>query len=1061
MIANNIMRIFLSSTFIGLEKERSYLMTKVFPMLKLEALKRGVSLFPLDLRWGVTKEQAEQGKIVWICLNEINKSKPFFIGILGKRYGWQPKLDILQKDTQLEVSFPNIRSDLGHRLSMTEIEIQHAVLRNHERMDAFFYVIDSTDIEEPQKRLIEEIQHDGRYQVRYFHDSEDLGQQIQEDLSKLLRERFPIRETNEYERLLNYQLSELSQLTDKYVEREYIESQIDRFIQNDDSNKLLLFGARGCGKSSIIAKWISTRADEITYVFVGGSLVDKNYTTIQHYLLDRLYNINGLANDKNENNGNAFNRLVSLFDTLSSKAKQNIIVIDGLDQVIEADNELHSLLSWLPNPPQNIKLIVCSNSAEHKSILHRRSFKIISVPSLLTEERTDIINLYLQKFSKSLSDEQVELLASDSKSEDAVMLTSMLNEMVSDSVFETVNSYINQYIQARNKKDFFTGIINRASEKFGKEMVNEILGLMLLSKSGLKIDEITEILKISILDWSQFYCAYSFLFVEHNGLITVKDDDVRRIIQNEMISAALKKSLYDSAVNYFNIILSEKKQNDVHTLSEKEIMSFLKCELYSKDITDEDKYLYINSYLFSDYLFNGKERALEELAHLYWSNNEVDLLFEHLLYPVCVVYMQRTHFESLKLYWKHIVNSDNLKSIKAYSLLKNEEQYTDVFISDYYYSVAILANSDPSLVNSDYVIHFLDRSIAYMEMADFPGKELFLIPRYNAMASLYDDRKDPINASVYYDKAKAAFENSSDNYSKETQMKISINKAQNYLDLGQYEDSINTCESVIVDINEYQFPSNEKNELLASVFDIKGNALALKAVALANIDYLKQSVIVLKQSIELYITLMEVDAIHFSSQYAKTLSNLACSYQELGQYEDAIRTYNEAETILKKSDPKDLKSLEILANIQVNFGGMLTDIAETHNIPELYEYAKNELQYSQISFQTLYNHDSIKYSIPFADALYNFGRLARRIKRPDKAAQAYTNALDLYGTNEEKTAQCLAALGLTYFEMGKPVEMRETLTSALNKFENLYSRTNNIHYRDKIEQIKDLLNSNN
>lgn len=1061
MQSNDILSVFISSTFVGLEKERAYLMTKVFPVLKLEALKRSVSLLPLDLRWGVTKEQAEQGKIIWICLNAISKSKPFFIGILGERYGWQPKLDILQKDTQLEVSFPLIRSDLEHKLSMTEIEIQHAVLRNKERMDAYFYVTDSTDIEEPQKMLIEQIKKDGRYQIHYYHDEEDLGQLIQEDFSRLLKEKFPIRETNEYERLHNYQLSELSQLTNKYIERRDIESQINNFVNSDDSNKLLLYGPKGCGKSSIIAKWISAREDETAYVFVGGSLVDKIYSTIQHYLFDRLSIINGLTNDKTENKGNAFNRLVSLFDKLSSKAEQIIIVIDGLDQVIEADDELHSILSWLPNPPRNIKLIVSSNSAEHKTILHRRSFKIINVPSLDEEERMDIINLYLQKYSKTLSNEQVDLLASDSKSEDATMLTSMLNEMVSDSVFETVDTYINKYIKTRNKKEFFTGIINRASEKFGKDMVKDILGLIFLSKSGLKMDEIAEILELSILDWTQFYCAYSFLFVEHNGLISVKDDDVRKIIRNEVINAALRKRLYESAVDYFENILSEKKCNDVHVLSKKEIMSFLKCKFNFKDITDEDIKLYVNSYILSDYLFNGKERALEELAHLYWSNNNVDLLFEHLLYPVCVVYMQRTHFESLKLYWKYIVNSDNSKSIKAYSLLNNEKQYSNLFISDYYYSIALLANSDPTLLNSDYVILFLGRSIAFMEMEDFPGIKMYLVPRYLTMASVYSDRNEPISAAVYYEKARGSFENNGDNYSKEIQIKMTINKAQNYLDMGQYEDALRICDSVIPSINESQFASNEKKELIASVFDKKGNALANKAVALANIDYLQQSVTMLKQSIDLYGSLMEVDAIHHSSQYAMTLSNLACSYQELGQYQDAFKAYYEAEKILRESAPKGLESVELLAKIQLNFCGMLTDIAEKNNNPELYDYAKEELQSSYFYYQTLYDHDSIKYSIPFADALYNFGRLARRLKRPDKAVQAYSNALELYGTNEEKVAQCLAALGLTYFEMDKYIEMKEVLTSALHKFENLYSITKNIHYRDKIKQIKNLLNINN
>lgn len=44
----------------------------------------------VDLRWGITDEEAADGQILPICLEEIRRCQPFFIGILGNRYGWIP-----------------------------------------------------------------------------------------------------------------------------------------------------------------------------------------------------------------------------------------------------------------------------------------------------------------------------------------------------------------------------------------------------------------------------------------------------------------------------------------------------------------------------------------------------------------------------------------------------------------------------------------------------------------------------------------------------------------------------------------------------------------------------------------------------------------------------------------------------------------------------------------------------------------------------------------------------------------------------------------------------------
>jgi hypothetical protein len=52
-------RIFLSSTFRDFGAERELLVRKVFPALRARLKERFVELVGVDLRWGITVEEAE------------------------------------------------------------------------------------------------------------------------------------------------------------------------------------------------------------------------------------------------------------------------------------------------------------------------------------------------------------------------------------------------------------------------------------------------------------------------------------------------------------------------------------------------------------------------------------------------------------------------------------------------------------------------------------------------------------------------------------------------------------------------------------------------------------------------------------------------------------------------------------------------------------------------------------------------------------------------------------------------------------------------------------------
>ena len=119
-------RVFISSTFRDMQEEREELVKQVFPQLRRLCESRGVTWGEVDLRWGVPDEVKAEGKALPLCLQEIEHSRPYFIGILGERYGWVPE----EIPESLFETQPWLREQLHH--SVTALEILHGVLRNAE-----------------------------------------------------------------------------------------------------------------------------------------------------------------------------------------------------------------------------------------------------------------------------------------------------------------------------------------------------------------------------------------------------------------------------------------------------------------------------------------------------------------------------------------------------------------------------------------------------------------------------------------------------------------------------------------------------------------------------------------------------------------------------------------------------------------------------------------------------------------------------------------------------------------------------------------------------------------
>ena len=119
-----------------MKTERELLVKQVFPELRRLCADRFVTFTEVDLRWGITEEQVAEGQVLPICLEEIHLCRPYFIGLLGERYGWIPESvtpDIIERE-------PWLQEHVWDRTSVTELEIIHGVLNNPEMAEhAFFF----------------------------------------------------------------------------------------------------------------------------------------------------------------------------------------------------------------------------------------------------------------------------------------------------------------------------------------------------------------------------------------------------------------------------------------------------------------------------------------------------------------------------------------------------------------------------------------------------------------------------------------------------------------------------------------------------------------------------------------------------------------------------------------------------------------------------------------------------------------------------------------------------------------------------------------------------------
>jgi ankyrin repeat protein len=561
----NEIRLFVSSTFEDLKKERDHLVNVVFPKLRKLCAERGIEFTEIDLRWGVTAKQAKQGKVIPICLQQIKRCHPYFIGILGHRYGWKPGQEELLKQENLAMEYPWLKSDIQDGKSITEIEIQYGVLRNTKEDNiAFFYFRNGSPATfcekkgSPRNIKLEKLKAaigESKYSSKIFKTNAQLGHLVLRDFKTYLDEYFPEKELTLSEREQIAHASFAMSRVNLYISSKDYFKVIDDHISNI-SKPLVITGDSGSGKSALLSNWLKHFQKKYPYEFVfyhfvgGGGPDSSTHYNVMRRIMSELKVYFDLDIEI-PLSGEKLERVLPLFFGSIPHEQRCVIVIDALNQLEDKANA--HWLGWLPKKiPDNIRIIVSTLPGDTFDELCKREYRQLQVKKLNNNEKKKLIVDYLNLFGKELSQTDIKRITGYSESDSPLILRTILDELRIFGVHERLQERIGYYLKSSSKNDLFYKVLVRFETVYGKDLVKEVLSLIWSSRSGLSEKELLEITKTPALKWAPFIYAIENHMVSRSGRLDFFHDHFRKAVEIRYLKSENdKKMLRTKLVKYF------------------------------------------------------------------------------------------------------------------------------------------------------------------------------------------------------------------------------------------------------------------------------------------------------------------------------------------------------------------------------------------------------------------------------------------------------------------------------------------------------------------------------
>jgi tetratricopeptide (TPR) repeat protein len=576
---NHSVRIFLSSTFRDYGEERDLLVRKVFPNLRAKLKDRFVELVDVDLRWGITAKQAERGEVLPICLAEIDRARPFFVGMLGNRYGWIPPEDAYAPD--LLERQPWLDSHRGGK-SVTELEMLHGVLNNPKMAGrALFYFRSSSYAKEKGGVYLPESQEDHerqqqlkariakhRFPVVRYPNPEAFAKRLEKDLWKLLDKEFPASSVPDAFTREDFKHQAYAAPRRRlYLGGQKYLAALSHAIQKKQT-KILIEGASGGGKSALLANWLQSYRTQfpkhlVFEYYLGASTDAADPAVLVRHLIEAIKR----ATDSNEEvAGDAqklYDSLPAWLAAASAYAGKRktcwVLVIDSLNSLTQLQD-----LRWLPDfLPPHITLIISTLPGDVKEALLRKvsnkpnstqkeRWRTLRIKPLTSAERKNLLVTYLAKFNKTLAPELLKQALAHPLSNNPLFLRTLAEELRLFGVHEELQKRLEHYLTSKTIDDLFERVLKRVEGDSGKQAVQLAMQSIWASRAGLTEKEILAIVKLKPAIWAPIRNALDQCLLEAGGKITFAHDYMRIAVKDRYLKTKqLQKQAHIDLAKYF------------------------------------------------------------------------------------------------------------------------------------------------------------------------------------------------------------------------------------------------------------------------------------------------------------------------------------------------------------------------------------------------------------------------------------------------------------------------------------------------------------------------------
>ena len=562
---SRVLRVFLSSTFRDFMEERDRLVKEVFPELRRKARERGVEVVEVDLRWGITEEESRQGKVLPICLAEIQRCRPYFVGMLGERYGWVPPDDDDNRVVLADQAW--VEEHLGHR-SVTELEILHGVLRNPEMAGrAFFYFRDTrwsrypdapgyvckTPEEEAKLADLKQRIRDSGFplvQDRDLPNPKALADRIGADLWALIEEQFPeLDQPDALEREERKHASYRRSRTELYEDGGSgggKVSQLEKWIAAGEE-RILITGDSGAGKSALIANWMQRHQQQhpgdVVFAHHLGCSNDANalepmlarmVQAASKLMADELSEPIKVPQDYWELVSTVTDTLSKLSYWCKQQGRRWIWVLDGLDRLPEENQQA---LPWLPLQLfPHLHVVISALDSAARTILQEREYTTLTIGPLKRDEQKALIANYMRRYNKTLVPELEAKILKHEPARSPLFLRVVLDELRVCGRHEILAHQLDNYLKAQSVDALYAKVVERLEADVGRKPVQKVMTALWASRAGLSESELLAITKVKPMQWAPIDLGLEGAFGRNGERLVFDHNYLRQAVKARYLS---------------------------------------------------------------------------------------------------------------------------------------------------------------------------------------------------------------------------------------------------------------------------------------------------------------------------------------------------------------------------------------------------------------------------------------------------------------------------------------------------------------------------------------------